>query len=248
MVRLLVSIAGWQELRDRDARIRERHGGQCPAARGDSRRTVPAGATARASEDFHAVLPEVHDPHLRHPSRRIDSELGQAVLLERGVGHLDDEQCAGWMGLEVIPLSARDDGDIGLRNGISAENQRQLNPDRRLLADRSYQRPADATDDSCMPRILGRHRHHRPFQQLDAIVGLEQSLVDQRKITIARGPSGGQGLCAGRALHAAKAIPRPNRGQARGFDIQKIVLRKRIELLPFVRRSRDNGGSRDPRR
>jgi len=78
-------------------------------------------------------------------------------------------------------------------------------------------------------------KSYLPFVHVEltklARLGLEQFLVDQCKITIARGPSEGPEVL--RFLIPA---------------IQKIVLRKRIELLPFVRRSRDNGGSRDPRR
>lgn len=108
--------------RDRDAGAGQGRDGL--ACTQDSPRAVEA--VHRFAVNLQSLLLEVEDPGFRDPCRGVEGELALAIVKERVVGDLDDEQCGRGMAVAVIPRASGDHRHIRFRRGAFPEGKGRL--------------------------------------------------------------------------------------------------------------------------
>jgi len=107
-----------EDVVDEEPAVRERRGGDVPAPAYDV--TLLVTLAAWGAIDLHRIGPAVDDPHLGHACPRIHGQLSAAVMAQRRIGHLHEEQRV----LAPCGKTSRGLGSIGSRATIPAWRQR----------------------------------------------------------------------------------------------------------------------------
>jgi len=129
----------------------------------DGDATVAALPCIRLSTYLDAIVAQIHDPILRYPCGGGDGGLGQAILLERAVGDLDDRERARRTGAFVVSGRARDDGHVRLGKRIRAGDERELHPDGGAVGHRTEQRVRDEAQRPIVRDVRWRHGDDDPL-------------------------------------------------------------------------------------
>jgi hypothetical protein len=132
----------------------------------------------RLEEALDRLAGEVDDPVLGDAGTRVERRLDAAVVAQRGDRDLDDQQRGGRMaGAGGV---ARDDDQVGLGLGVQlGEGDRALHTYARTPGELGDEPLGQPLDRRVVLRTLGTHRDQHPLDQLDAVVIVQQSTVDQ---------------------------------------------------------------------
>ena len=120
------------------------------------------------SVDLDDIVYEVHDPVLRHATRRVERRLPAAIVLERGLGHLDEKERLARRLVEVVAY--RDDGDVGLGLGVVRRGEGSLRLDLRAPVECKDEDFDEARDPIGMRAPDGAHAKNATVCELDPLV------------------------------------------------------------------------------
>src|SRR6266571_166299 len=81
------------------------------------------------SVHFDAAIDQIHDPVLGNAESGVQTPLGVAVVAQRAVRDLDDQQGGSGVVVTIVSNCPTDNRDIGLGFGGGPESERELHAD-----------------------------------------------------------------------------------------------------------------------
>jgi hypothetical protein len=84
------------------------------------------GPVSGISVNFEHPSHKVEKPGFWNPGAGVERDLPLAVMKQRAVGNLDDQQSGRGMALQEVIDAAEDDGDVGFRLGVFTQGKGEL--------------------------------------------------------------------------------------------------------------------------
>src|SRR6185295_8816212 len=106
-------------------------------------------------------------------------------VMEKGAVHDLDDQLGGCrMGFDVVGEAPGNDGDVRLGFGVFAEREGRLGTNVEALAEDRMQARGHRPYAEGMQALLWRHFVNDPFDELDMLVRVEESLLDEALVLL----------------------------------------------------------------
>src|SRR5262249_42774363 len=115
-----------EDLVDSNRGVRKLRGRDGPATR--YALEVPVPVASRVTGDLDRLAGDVYDPHLRDAGPRVQAALDRAVIGQRGVSDLDDEERLSLCGIACPVGAPLQKGEVRLRLGARAGPDGALHP------------------------------------------------------------------------------------------------------------------------
>ena len=128
--------------------------------------------------DLEPAIDQVEDPVVGEAGTRVERRLVAAVVRERGLGHLDDEDGRVWMFREMLARAPADDGDIRLRFVVEVDRQRVLHANGVFVAEDAAQDLGAEIDRAGVDGALRTHGDDPPADELEVLVFAEDPRTD----------------------------------------------------------------------